>query len=493
MIALREKITATTKRGETPQQDDIDRFREIEKGIVRHEISVAQETGRELAKYVKENDIDFVGFKLWTGSGFENGMHIAADIKKENPDTLIVAGGPHPDLFGEMIFEVTNIFDMFATGEGENTILQIAEYCEGRRPIAEIDNIIYKEDNSIKSNQQVRVSNLEDIPLPCYDEDIYPAMTGNKKIKVVLLDESRGCPNSCHFCHHPHKSGQNRRLSSGKHFVDKLESMIEKYGMRAFRFAGSNPPGKLRREISEEIIKRDLDVIFSGFAHVRGSNIEDFALFKKAGCRVLSYGVESGSQEILDKAMNKKVKIEKMVEVLKACKASGLDLVVSVIVPAPFDTEATKQETLDFLCEIQPTSTFVSFPIMMIGTDWEMNRKHFGFNIIDRDSYHKKTMTHRFNSFTPAELWAPIEDYKLDDRDSVSLMRETGEFIHKMHKNGLATQIHDQEILIAELAGMPAAEFHKLTSSYLADGEIDKLEELMEKINSNAIVPAPVY
>jgi radical SAM superfamily enzyme YgiQ (UPF0313 family) len=77
---------------------------------------------------IRSNKIDFVGLKLWNGDGFVASQIIAECIKKNFPDMPIFAGGPHVDIFLENIYKITDAFDCLVYGEGEETIVMLAEY-----------------------------------------------------------------------------------------------------------------------------------------------------------------------------------------------------------------------------------------------------------------------------------------------------------------------------------------------------------------------------
>lgn len=475
-----------------PDKSDLQAFYALEDRIDGYQDRKIRQFGRRMAEFAHRERLDFIGFKLWTGSGFRGAILLAEEIKRMNPSVKIFGGGPHVDWFMQRSFNVTDAFDILAYGEGEEVIVQLAEHAEGKRHTRDVANIIYRRAGRLVTNPQSRVQDLDSLPLPCYDEDVYPAMRGDEKIKVILLDESRGCPNSCNFCIHPLKSGRRRRMASAKGFVNRLEKVIQRYGFRSFRFAGSNPPAGLRKEIAAEIVRRGLGVSFCGFAHVRGAKLNDFPLLKKAGCRALAFGVESGSQRILDGSMNKRVKVEDIRSSLAACKEAGIATIVSVIVPAPHETEETKEETFGLLCETRPDAAIVSFPALMPGTTWEQEKDRFGFEVRDPEMLFRKAMTHRVSHFAPAALWRPLKDYRLNGKTFHEIGRETAEFVQRVKKAGIATQLFDQIFLMSEFAEMPAVDFGELVSHYMANGQVDEMRVLLAKINRNVLEGAGV-
>jgi len=317
MKSLVGKIMLQKKQGIEPDKSDLDSFYKLNEEINEYQKQKVLEIAEEINQFISKNRINFVGFKLWTGAGFDGSMIIAKEIKRKNPKIPIFAGGPHIDWFNEMVFDVTDVFDALAYGEGEETIVGLAEYVEQKAKLCDIPNLIYRENGKITTTLMKRIEDLNKIPAPNYDEDVYPAMGNNQKIKIALIEESRGCPNHCSFCIHFVKSGRKYRTMDPKIVVDRIEVQTNKYGMKAFRFAGSNPPHWLAKDISDEILKRKLKIIFSAFAHIRGIKKDYFEALRRSGCCALGFGIESGSSKILRESMNKRFTKEHIKETIK--------------------------------------------------------------------------------------------------------------------------------------------------------------------------------
>ncbi len=321
-------------KGETLSLREILKLWMMEKRLNHYQNSEASIIGKEIARMAERENMDFVGFKLWNGDGFTGSLRIAHELKKANPNLPIFAGGPHVDIFREHIYTATKDFDSLVYGEGEETIVMLAEYVEGNRKLQEIPNLIFKKDGEIITTPLKRIENLDTLPYPIYDDEIYPAMKGNEKIKMIVLDESRGCNNSCYFCIHPIKSG-SLRIKTADRVVDEMVAIKKKYGIGLFRYAGSNTPIKLMGKIAQEILKRGLKIEYTAFGHTRGANLEVFKFLKSSGCFGIFFGIESGSQKILDESINKGVKIEQIKEAILTAKEAGLFTAGSVIFPAP--------------------------------------------------------------------------------------------------------------------------------------------------------------
>ena len=487
LSCLTRKIICSLELGFLPQRDDLNGFRELDTKISELQKKKVRQIAREISEYAKAHKVDFVGLKLWSGDGFEGSIAIAEKLKQDNPRLPVFAGGPHVDSFRENIFDVCDVFDTLVYGEGEETITMLADYVSGKRRLQDIPNLIYKNNGKIISTPIRRVNNLDSLSSPVYDEDVYLAMKGNQKIKMVFIDESRGCPNHCSYCIHPIKSGNRWRQRTPQAVVEQMEEMNRKYGFTTFRFAGSNPPPFLKRRIANEILNRGLKITYSAFGHIRDGLVVDFKLLRKSGCYSLFFGIESGSQRILDESMNKGIKIGQITKTIKACKQAGLYVVGSVIIPAPHETEETKRESFALLLRMRPHSVVVWFPALMLGTDWEKNSQKYGFDIRERKSYLKEAMLYKIKSFYPPSLWESSSEYSLNGKSFKEITKETGKFIRLLEKNRILTQVTSETALIARYAKMSSRDFRDKARKYLSSGNYENIRELVSKVNQQIL------
>jgi len=480
------EIKDCQKKNIIPDKSIINKFYEVDDRINNYQKERIKEfTYQEIIKKIKEFKPDIIGFKLWIGEGFVNSIRIAEIIKKEFSHIRIFAGGPQVDWFGENIYKYGygEFFEALAYGEGEETICLIADYVEGKIKLQDMPNIIYRDGGKIRKTLTKRIENLESLEKPIYDKEIYYPMDDSKKIKIIMLDESRGCPNRCSFCMHPNKSGNYWRIRKPDKIVDEIEYLIKKYRTNIFRFAGSNPPPHLKRGIAREIIKRGLKIKYGAFGHARGMTFDDYKLLKESGCVSLFFGVESGSQYILDKAMNKGNKVSQIKEALLMCKEAGIKAVASVIVPAPFDTDETIEETYKLLAETKPSSVIVNIPGALPNTKWFEERDYYNFKIEDIDSFLSRGMTYTIKNFYPPELWRDFVDYKLGNYDILQIVNIAAKFTKRLHNINISTRVTDDLSVLVEALNINQDELINKTWEYLSTGNKDGIEKVINDIN----------
>ena len=196
-------------------------------------------------------------------------------IKVKFPEIKLFAGGPLACMYEDMLIKEAPVFDALCYAEGEETITGLASFAEGERKLEEIPNIVYKENGNLKKTQLKRPDDLNNLAFPVYDEEVYPAMRGDQKIKLIVIDESRGCPFHCNFCTHSELSGTRWRIKSAQRITEEIKALINKYNIHAFRYAGSSTPVKVIEDVARSIIQENIDVVYSSFAHVRKNEEED--------------------------------------------------------------------------------------------------------------------------------------------------------------------------------------------------------------------------
>jgi len=459
---------------------------ELDRKLEQHKEEEFIRIADEIINKIEEVNADFIGFKLWTGDGFYGSEKIARHIRGKYPDLKIFAGGPHVDFFKENILHYTDVFDAIAYGEGEETISLLAEYVEGKRKLFEIPNLIYKQDREIKFTDLKRVEDLNLLPDPIYDDEIYPAMKGNQKIKFIMIDESRGCPNACHFCIHPLKSGNRWRLRDVTKIADLMERLGNKVGTNAFRLAGSNTPAHLKNELALEIIKRGLKVRYVSFGHARDADKEDYELLHKSGCVSLFFGVESGSQEILDKDINKGVKVEQIIRALKRAEKAELLTVASIIAPCPHETPETLKQTLDVLVKAKPDSIVIQPPCVIPGTQWYANSSKLGFEL--HEDYIEKSMIYRIRALLPLILWDPMP-YRIGGKTYYEAIAMAQGLAIELEKKGRITGIDDYLFLVASYLNISPKEARDRDKRLFFTGDYSGIERMVNMFNERVTAP----
>ena len=343
--------------------------------------------GKEsIAKTLSEFDPDMAGITSLT-PGRMKALEAARIVKAYNNNIKVVLGGAHPTIQYNQLMENYPFIDYIVLGEGEITCLELAQ----EKPLAEIDGLVYRRDNAVvKTKTRKYVENLDDIPFPAWHlidlhrysargEGVFNGVDISKETRVSVVF-SRGCSGHCDFCS-SWWIWRGWRHRSAKNMADELELLYTRYGTRHFCFADDamTIDRAASMELCGEIISRRLPIAF--YATTRTDCIDEELVhkLKEAGCYEISFGIETGSQALLEK-MSKDNDIQNSERAIRICKEAGLTVAALLIVGNLGETAQTVQETVEFLKRTRPDkASCVGGLWILPGTKLYSHCKEIGF------------------------------------------------------------------------------------------------------------------
>jgi len=300
-----------------------------------------------------------------------NSALLAASIaKKVCPDALVVLGGPHVTFMDKEIIAKEKTVDVIVRGEGEKTLLEIAQKTLRSEALHGIDGITLRNgDEIVRTPDRKYIENLDELPLPAYKYfhmDKY-RLFGKKILPVIT---SRGCPFQCSFCVTSRVFGKRFRARSPKNIVDELEQLKNVYGADAFTFYDDTLTFDKKRilDVCKDMRNRNIDLPWDCQTRVDRISKEILFEMKRANCQQVFFGVESGSQKILD-AVKKGTTVEQNEKAIKMAKEVGLFVSVSVILGYPGETAETLQQTINFLKRTKPDDVYLCVATPYPGTE----------------------------------------------------------------------------------------------------------------------------
>ncbi len=440
-----------------------------------------------LERRVAGGGVDFVGLKLWMGAGYRVALELCDDLRARHPGVKVFAGGPLAAMAPKLLLNEHPVLDGVCVGDGERTVVQLAEHCQGQRELADVANLAVREGGGVRLPQPDFVD-LNDNPMPCYDPAVYPTVEGNQCLPIPCIDESRGCPMGCYFCAHSRLSGSRWRLREVDHVLAEMDSCRRQLGAFAFRFSGSYTPAKVYRAVAEGVLLEGKPTLFSGFAHVGGVRVDDLPLLRRAGLVALFLGVESGARELLAGSLGKKTRPARVRQVVRACLDAGIFVSASVIFPAPGETAETEAATLDLLTDLMGGRQDCAVPVQpsfpQPGSQWFTDMERYGF-AGDRDELLSAICGLRVRHLLPVSLWEPMP-YSMDGRPIVEHTMRTVAFARKLEAAGITTGMADEAVLIGAAAGYTPRQFHALQRRVFVTADADAAEEIILRARRGA-------
>ncbi|MDO8551668.1 MAG: radical SAM protein [bacterium] len=311
---------------------------------------------------IKKNRPTVVGTTSLTVSRLKS-YKVLKLAKEINPTITTILGGVHATLLHSQIIDNYPFIDIVVRGEGERTLLQIVQGIA----LENIAGITYRKNNqTIINRPQKYFENLDEIPFPAWDLiDLtkYPALPvfvtsyngiDTKKVPLIQVIFSRGCPGRCNFCS-TWTIWRGWRGRSGQNMADEIEILYTKHKMRHFIFADDCMTVNKKETINfcNEIIRRKLKIAFSVQTRTDQITLEILKKLKQAGCYGISYGIESGSEKILQ-LMDKNNSLKKNETAILLSKKAGLLVNAEMITGAFGETISTLNQTIRFLRKTEP-------------------------------------------------------------------------------------------------------------------------------------------
>lgn len=305
------------------------------------------ETLRSVKKDILQFNPDIVGISSFT-TDIYNASATAGFVKKvlKNKVRTVVGGAHISALPSETMEKFTN-FDIGVIGEGELTLEEIAR----KKSLNSIKGIIYRNKNRkiIRNSPRDELADINKLPLPKYEllnlkkhiQLEYQGFLRPKIRKLVLpIETSRGCPFNCKFCFRT--LGRKIRLKEPKIVVREIKRIISKYKVDQVEVIdGTFGLSKSHAiKICELLSKEKINSKFKFLIRTRVDTLDKEIIngLKKAGCFIISLGIEAGDDSILEKS-GKGITVKKIRETLTLISKADIEIHSNFILGLPFETE----------------------------------------------------------------------------------------------------------------------------------------------------------
>ncbi|MCL5072805.1 MAG: B12-binding domain-containing radical SAM protein [Actinobacteria bacterium] len=307
----------------------------------------------ELASEIKKNSPDVVGITCMT-STFRGALEAAKITKKIDSEIKTVLGGPHLFSFPKETLAY-DFIDFGVAGEGEIVMPELLSAIEGNSDIEKIDGLVYRKKNGdVNYRPATRtVNDLDSLPFPAREllpnHKYFSILAGHPFTTMIA---SRGCPFRCSYCAKK-PIDKYLRYRSVKNIIDELEYCLEKWKFDTIWFYDDTFTINRKRtvEFCNEIISRGLHFNWETPTRVDCVDFDLLKLMRKAGCKRLRYGIESGDQKILD-LMKKDITLEDARKAIILSKKAGIQCFCFFMIGYPGETEEEIKKTINFSTEI---------------------------------------------------------------------------------------------------------------------------------------------
>lgn len=335
-------------------------------------------------------------------------------IRKEVPDVPVIVGGPAPSSSPEFVLDFLKDADFLVVGEGEVTIerlLKVLSSNTDRSLLDQIPNLAWLEEDKAHLTPHEYVSDLNAIGAPAWDR-INPCLYSNavhgffyRRMPVLPIMVSRGCPFHCSFCGSRNITGYKVRRRDPVRVVDELEYLKNRYGLKEFQIIDDNftsdPEAAL--EFTQMLIDRHLGLLWTcpNGLRIDTLNKKLLSTMKESGCYEVAVGIESGDAGIL-KDMGKNLSLEAVAEKVKLIHSQGINVVGFVMVGYPLETENTLRKTLKFILSLPLVRISLTRFIPMLGTP--ITNRLIASGAISRDEIDPTKQNYNNFTYVPSGL-----------------------------------------------------------------------------------------
>lgn len=309
----------------------------------------------EIEKRIKDFAPDVIGVSVMTFTLLDS-LKLAETAKNVNKNIKVVFGGPHVNIYSKETLALGNV-DFIVLGEGEKIFNDLVLNINEPEKLKNIRGLVFYDENKkiVNTGLPELIEDLDALPLPArnlVDNDLYSSVLGTSKLVTTMMT-SRGCPYKCIYCDRPHL-GKNFRARSAENVIAEIKDCMQ-YGVREFLMYDDTFTIDKKRvhAVCDMIIKEKLDISWDIRARVNTIDKPMLEKLKQAGCVRIHYGVESGTQKILN-IFKKGITIKQAEEVFKLTHNVGIETLAYFMIGNPEETKEDIEETIRFAKKLDP-------------------------------------------------------------------------------------------------------------------------------------------
>lgn len=278
---------------------------------------------------------------------------LANELRTQYPKTLLLIGGSHPSALPMDSMKKITCLDGVIVGEGEETILEIIQ----RRNTEQIEGLVWREKIEsliITNKSREPIDNLDRYKfnwklLQDFPKKYLPPLQSRKKNSTALV-VSRGCSYDCSFCTATQLRGKKIRFHSPDYVINMMSELKREYGISDFYFHDDYFPVHPNwiKQFCTILIEQRNDFSWSCASRIETLSNEILYLMKKSGCRQIGVGVESASQDVLNK-IAKNISIPALMDGLNRISLAKIDIKGYFILDTPGETFTDLYRTITFI------------------------------------------------------------------------------------------------------------------------------------------------
>jgi len=314
----------------------------------------------EAAEAVARLNPGLVGISSFTTMGENTSYALAEAIKKRLPDTPIIMGGPHVTSFADRILGECPHVDVLVPGDGEVALGELVERFQRGQPPSDVSGILYRDERgqAIATPLAECVRDIDQFPHPArhiYKHELYcplPSLSARRPVTSAIT--SRGCPWArCRFCYQGGDYAAPYRRRSPENVADEIARLVADWGIRNVVFWDDNfcvMPEWIDR-FCDLLDQQGRPIVWSVLARANTVTKAMLERMARSGCYSVQYGIESGSEAILQ-LIRKGITRDQCRDAVRWAREAGMDTRAFFVLGFPTETPEMADETIAFACEL---------------------------------------------------------------------------------------------------------------------------------------------
>ncbi|WPC42608.1 B12-binding domain-containing radical SAM protein [Clostridium sp. JS66] len=357
----------------------------------------------DLEKIIKSNSPKLIGISTTTET-YKSGLAIAKYIKSLNSEIIVFMGGCHVTFEYEDTLK-SGFIDLVVRHEGELIVKDLCDYyINNIGSLHNIEGISYIDNGIIKKNPRKKfIEDLDMIPFP--DRKLYDL---NKYAVPASISTSRGCPGKCIFCAATALSGGRYRVRSAENVLEEFK-YLKSLGSTHIQIVDDTMTADVERlyKLLELLKKENLGITWNCESRVDIMSKDLLKEMKDCGCTSVQFGVETGSQEMLD-CLKKNITIDQIRKTFLWARELDISTATCLMIGQPYDTIETINKSVELALELQSYGAKVVFSVStpFPGTFMYNNPDKVGIKIkdFDTDNYNTLTPVYDTNNFNREDI-----------------------------------------------------------------------------------------
>lgn len=355
-----------------------------------HEIQIIDKDPKffNFINEIKKFNPHMIGIGFLTAA-YKRALELTKKLRLEIPKAIYFYGGVHTTI------DPINILNKFSAdfvviGEGEFTVLEACERINKEKTLNGIKGTIYKGKNGkiINNGPRPLIENLDKLPLMArhllnFEKEYltFPGVIRGYSCKSTTIMTSRGCPYQCIYCSSNNIFGRKVRRRSVENVMEEIIFLIKTYFIRGIYFVDDT--FTLDKEyvlkFCRELKKRNISLIYGCQARVNTVDREMLEEMKSAGFVQIDFGVESGSEKILN-VLKKQINPKMAERAFKLAKDAGLRTLASFMIGNPYETMEDIKKSFELAKKLNADYTTFLFTTPFPGTElWNLVIKNGWF------------------------------------------------------------------------------------------------------------------